>query len=119
MKRNPTGFIKGPKKFWPAWRYSVSNPEGRIFQKPEDVPEGYFPTLAEAQKAAEVVDEAPAPAPAPAAPLKAPKKGKAKDDPRAQKIAKLKDAGYDPTELANASDAELDAALKANPDAAN
>lgn len=32
---------KGPKKFWPAWRYSAECPEGKVFATADDVPEGW------------------------------------------------------------------------------
>lgn len=35
----------GKKVYWPSWRYHPSCPEGRIFQKPEDVPEGWVSHL--------------------------------------------------------------------------
>lgn len=33
--------IKGPKKYFPSWRYHESCPEGQIFQNEEDVPAGW------------------------------------------------------------------------------
>lgn len=32
---------KGPKKFWPAWRYSAECPEGKVFNTADDVPDGW------------------------------------------------------------------------------
>lgn len=32
---------KGPKRYWPAWRYHETCPEGQIFQNAEDVPPGW------------------------------------------------------------------------------
>lgn len=126
MKRDPKGAIKAPKRYWPAWRYSVddeSADKGRVFQKAEDVPEGYFPTLAESA-AWKKAQSLPA---VKAANAEAAAKGKKKapqelspEGKRQAKVDKLVAAGYDPNdpELVNASDNELDAALKALPDAA-
>jgi hypothetical protein len=123
MKKDPTGFKKGPKRYWPSWRYSVAVPEGKVFDKPEDVPEGWFPTLAEAQ-AYEKAQALPAVIAANADPAakvkKAPKaKEKSADEIRAEKVAKLIKVGYDPEELKVAKDADLDAALKALPNGAD
>jgi len=47
---------------WPAWRKSPSG-EGRVFERPEDVPEGWV-SPADWRPAAEA-SEQPAPAPEP------------------------------------------------------
>lgn len=124
MKKDPTGFKKGPKKFFPAWRFrpGYAGPDAagredptfaRIFQKAEDVPEGWYVSPQEANDAAE------APAPVVEKPLTppAPNKGKGKAkappaDERAANVAKLTAAGYDPKELETATDAEIATALK-------
>lgn len=32
---------KGPKKFWPAWRYHADCPDGQIFNSQDEVPAGW------------------------------------------------------------------------------
>ena len=131
MKKDPTGFKKGPRKYFPAWRFGPGyvGPDAagredpahaRVFQKLEDVPEGWFPSPQEAKDfaAAQEVEETPGeplkkptPAPNKAASKKAAKP--ASENPsRESAIATLQAAGYDPAELAAASDAKLQAALK-------
>lgn len=114
-KHADKGAVKGPKKYWPAFRRDAQGNE-RIFQKPEDVPEGWFATQAEAVVyAASKVPAAvePPPKAAPAA-NKAPMK-RGKNAPPANErdaaIAKLLGAGYDLAELTAATDAELKAEL--------
>lgn len=137
MKKDPTGFKKGPKKYFPSWffgpGYVGQNAEGRedpaharIFQKQEDVPEGWFRSAQEAKDFA-AANAAPATAKEPV-PLTPPARNGAKNknagkappvDERAAKVATLVKAGYDPKELEKAPDAELDAALKDLKDGAN
>lgn len=135
MKKDPTGFKKGPKKFFPAWRfgpgYTGIGADGRedpaharVFQRIEDVPEGWFATPAEAKayaasKVAGPAPKEPAPAAAPAPNKSVAKKVAKPVDERAAKVAELLKAGYDPKELEKATDAELDAALKDLKDGAN
>jgi hypothetical protein len=127
MKKDPTGFKKGPKKFFPAWRFGPGyvGPDkdgredpahARLFHKQDDVPEGWFATAAEA-KAYAAEQAAPPTAKEPVVATPAPNKGKGKSvakpvDERGAKIAALVKAGYDPKELESASDADLDSALK-------
>jgi hypothetical protein len=40
MAKAPTKARKGPKKFWPAWRYGPAG-ESQVFDRPEDVPAGW------------------------------------------------------------------------------
>lgn len=113
-KHADKGFKKGPKKYWPAWRTNAAG-DSRIFEKPEDVPEGWFATHAEAVAYAET-PAAPPPPPPPAP--KALKKGQKAEKPAPEKTQREKDvdtllaAGYDPKELAEATDSELTAAVK-------
>lgn len=136
MKKDPTGFKKAPKKYFPAWRYGPGyvgpdaagreDPQhARMFQKPDDVPEGWFATAAEAkayaaEQAAGPAAKEPAPPATPAPNKGGGKKNLAKPvDERGAKVAKLVAAGYDPKELESASDADLDSALKDLKDGAN
>jgi hypothetical protein len=126
LKHPDKGARKGPKRYWPAWRYGPALVEGgevqaRIFQKPDDVPEGWVTHPNELKaKAAPAADATPA---APAAPRK--KGAKAAATPtadeaeRAALIAELTAKDYDPAELAGATLDELRAVMKAEPDAAN
>lgn len=126
-KHADKGARKGPKKFWPAWRYGPALVEGgevqaRIFDKPEDVPDGWVAHPEELK-----VKAAPLPAPTEAAAPKSRKKGApaappaptAEEAERAHLVADLKAKGYADDVLANASIDELRATMKAEVDDSN
>lgn len=122
-KHADAGARKGPKKFWPAWRYSFDadgNVIGRIFNKESDVPEGWVSHPNDLKvKAAPAAPEA-----TPAAPTKGRKKGAtpappaptAEEAERAELITKLTAADYDPAELAASTLEQLRDAAKAESD---
>lgn len=123
------GFKKGPKKFFPSWRYSAECVEGKIFQRPEDVPEGWVdhPSKIVVADAVEDIPEAPARESKPltpppqtaqqkAAATRAATRAKQEADKRDALMKKLLKAGYDPAELAAASMDELTAEAAKVPD---
>lgn len=125
-KHADAGARKGPKKYWPAFRYGPALVEGgevqaRIFQKPDDVPEGWVSHPSELK-----VKAAPAAEATPATPTKGRKKGaepkatpSADDVERADLIEKLTAKDYEPAELAAATLEQLREVMKADVDAAN
>lgn len=128
-KKHDKGFKKGPKRYFPSWRYGPGytgplkdgreDPQfARIFNKAEEVPEGWVKSPEEAKalaSAAPAVVEPTAPQiPAPnRQPLMNKKQREAAEKAakaRVDLIAELVAAKFDPAELATATDAELAAA---------
>lgn len=125
-KKHDKGARKGPKKHWPAFRFNADFPEGKIFQKPEDVPDGegwvdHPSKIVVAPPAPLKSLKADVPAETPAKGSKGSKKAPPPPAPSERDIAvaALTKAGYDPAELASASDEELATALKDVNDGAN
>lgn len=131
--RQDTGARTRPFSAWPSWKYhpDYKGPDAsgredskfaRIFNAPDEVPDGWTdapgkadevrpPTAAELKLAEALaeIERLKAAGPSPATPVKKPTK--AALAARADKIAKLIEAGYDAAEINACDDATLDATL--------
>ena len=109
------------KKKWPAWRYTSDGEggfKGAIFQKEEDVPEGWVDSPAEAKKPKHVPELVAEPSPKPKRKPRA-KKTTAKrsegdaalDAARSEALRTLREAGVDIG--SDATDDDISEALEA------
>lgn len=105
---------KGPKKYWPAWRYHASAPEGQIFNAADDVPESWVDHPSKVNVSGlvtKVVDNSPAStAPKPVAAKKA-TKAEAAEEERLKYLAAAQAKFGDTAVPPNATAAELIAGL--------
>lgn len=101
--------VKGPKAYWPAWRYHESKPEGQVFQNAEDVPAGWV------DHPAKIGQDDAAPVKAPAAPAASTRKTKAEKDEE-RRLALLAEARKKFGDIVpdTATIAELESSLNGN-----
>jgi hypothetical protein len=90
--------VRKERVYWPSWRYEPGTARGEIFQREEDVPEGWVATRKLALTLPFGSDEPPAP-PAPPAPLNPPPAPPAPLNPPPAPVPAAEDAPAEPPAL--------------------